>query len=151
MIQKEQIGTLVFSFGNTLFSEISKDYLVLGKTGETVIGFANQGGDVEFLTPVRFGEKARTLKKTEEAVPIVQAVIHRRNDTFESATDYRGANVIAVTKYLDNVNWGLVVKMDKSEIFSLFQDLKNATILISSIAILFFIISIFMIKKENRS
>lgn len=148
LLDEKTIGTFVFNFGPDLFQTVAGDYTGIGESGEMLLAFRNSDGDAEFLTEVRHPEARRVIKNTEVNVPIVKTLINKKSETFESSTDYRGVPVIAVTKYLEDLDWGLVVKMDKKEIFSEVQKTKNAVIVIG-IIILFFSLMIANLISEK--
>jgi len=135
-----EIGNIIFNFGPQLFEDIAGDYTGLGTTGEILLGFQNNDGDVEFLTEGRDPQKKRIIKSTETAMSIIQAVIYKQNATFESSSDYRNVSVIAVTKYLKKLGWGMVVKMDQKEIFSPLNEVKPMVAIIFIVASFFSII-----------
>ena len=142
------IGTLLLDFGPKLFETIAEDYTGLGETGEMLLAFENQEGDIEFLTEVRNPEKKRIIKNTETEVPVVQAVVGKVSRTFESGADYRGVPVIAVIKYLEDLNWGFVVKIDKEEIFSGVEDTRRTIRIVALIVILFSVMTAHLIGKK---
>jgi PAS domain S-box-containing protein len=54
-------------------------------------------------------------------VPITQA-LQKNENSFVDATDYRGEKVLAVTKYIDCADWGMVVKIDSAEVLATFYE-----------------------------
>jgi hypothetical protein len=142
------IGTLVLDFGPQLFEDIAEDYTGLGETGEILLAFQNEDGDIEFLTKVRSPEKRRVIKSTETEIPVVQAIVYKKDTVFESNADYRGVPVIAVTKYLEDLNWGFVVKMDKEEIFAGINDTRRTIRIIALIVILFSVMTAYLIGRK---
>jgi hypothetical protein len=142
------IGTLVLDFGPQLFESIAEDYTGLGETGEMLLAYQNEDGDVEFLTEVRSPEKRRIIKSTETEIPVVQALVYKQNTIFESSADYRGVPVIAVTKYLEDFNWGFVVKMDKDEIFAGVNDTRRTIRIVALIVILFSMVTAHIIGRK---
>ncbi len=84
-------------------------------TGETVLAQA-EDGKVLFISPLRFKPAEplsfrlplNTMNLAERA-----AVLGRK--TFGEFTDYRGTPVFAATRPIKGTDWGLVVKVDRSE------------------------------------
>jgi signal transduction histidine kinase len=91
--------------------------------------FAN--GDALIINPLRFDPGASlnlTVSKDRVDTPIVQSLL-KIEKTFPEAKDYRGVDVLAVTRYLEKLGWGLVVKMDKVEAFAPLENVKYVTII----------------------
>lgn len=110
------LGTLLIISDTSNFQAIMHDYSGLGETGETAIVGRTEEGDVVYLDAPRFGSIETIVPKENVNVPAVQAL--KQNEAiFTDLVDYRNHPVYAVTKYIPEVDWGLVVKKDKSEIF----------------------------------
>ncbi len=96
-----------------------KDYTGLGKTGEALVGRLGPEGDGIFLTPLRFDKDAalrRRVSKEALESPAMQALL-KHEGLFLETVDYRGEPVLAATRYIEAIGWGLAVKIDKSEAF----------------------------------
>ncbi len=113
--------------------ELSRDYSGLGETGETVIAQKTQGGDIQYITPNRFGKGTplgTVLPGNTENLPMEEALAGREI-LLQNETDYRGVPVLAATKYIAGPGWGLVTKMDKSEAFAPVNNLGIALIVVT--------------------
>ncbi len=107
----------------------------LGKTGETLLARRLPNGDAQFITPLRFDPNAalrRTIPASKAEVPIIQALLKNATQ-LNSAPDYRGVPVIAITEYLEKTDWGMVSKIDRSEAFA---PLERATVSLVSALLL---------------
>ena len=62
--------------------------------------------------------------------------------------DYRGIPVLAVTRYLEGVDWGLVIKIDKLEAFTPLENLKYVTIINGILVGILVIIASLIIGKS---
>ncbi len=101
-------------------------------TGEINLVKKDGNGDALVINPLRFAPEASlnlTVSKDKVETPIIQSLL-KNEKTFPEAKDYRGMDVLAVTRYLEKLGWGLVVKMDKSEAFAPLEYQKYVTILI---------------------
>lgn len=99
------------------FNEIFLTYIGLDETGEGLLAYRNEEGDAEFFTERRFeteGEARDIIPKEEVNIPITQALLGNE-EAFLDYVDYRDVPVFAVTKYIGEIDVGLVVKMDKEE------------------------------------
>jgi signal transduction histidine kinase len=100
-------------------------------TGEINLIQKNANGDALIINPLRFDPDASlnmTVSKDRVDTPIVQSLL-KIEKTFPETKDYRGVDVLAVTRYLEKLGWGLVVKMDKVEAFAPLENVKYVTII----------------------
>ncbi len=101
-------------------------------TGEINLVKKDFNGDALIINPVRFGSDSSlnlTVSKDQVDTPIIQSLL-KNEKTFSETKDYRGVDVLAVTRYLEKLGWGLVVKMDKVEAFEPLENVKYVTIFI---------------------
>lgn len=101
---------------------VTADYTGLEKTGEVSIVKKNKDGNVVFLTPLRFSARAamsRVISQSKTNDPAVIA-ISGKEDIFigDGMIDYRMEPVFAVTRFIDSLGWGLVVKIDQAEVLA---------------------------------
>ncbi|MBF0566574.1 MAG: hypothetical protein HQK89_15205, partial [Nitrospirae bacterium] len=111
------IGTIGVIWDAGKLIRITSDYTGLGLSGETLLAKRAYGGDAFFIVPLRFDKKAALttkVSKLDTKAAITHALSKEEGFLF-SATDYRGKEVIAATRYIDKADWGLVVKIDKPE------------------------------------
>lgn len=104
--------------GNQIL-KVTQDYSQFGETGEAVIAAKGSAGDAIFQTPLRFDKGAAlttAVGSERNELPITKA-INKQELTLQGVLDYRGEKVIAVTKYIDSVGWGIVAKIDEKEAF----------------------------------
>jgi len=93
------------------------DYTGLGQTGETILAAKDQNGDTVFIMPTRFDQQAALrliIPKEDKQIPINLA-FSGKNELLTNATDYRKVPVLGATRYIEDVDWGIVVKIDKEE------------------------------------
>ncbi|HEY6587537.1 MAG TPA: ATP-binding protein [Nitrososphaeraceae archaeon] len=101
-------------------------------TGEINLVKKDNNGDALIINPLRFHPEAPlnlTVSKDRVDSPIIQSLL-KNEKTFTETKDYRGMDVLAVTRYLEKLGWGLVVKMDKAEAFAPLENQKYVTIFI---------------------
>jgi signal transduction histidine kinase len=100
-------------------------------TGEINLVKKDANGDALIINPLRFNPDASlnlTVSKDKVDTPIIQSLL-KNEKSFPETKDYRGVDVLAVTRYLEKLGWGLVVKMDKVEAFAPLENVKYITIL----------------------
>lgn len=142
----EFIGVIALQIDNEDINGIVNDYTGLGKTGETVT--ASKGvGEAVFAMPLRHDPEA-VYKRiipfgNQEGLPILEAV--NGNKGRGLAVDYRGKEVLAVWRYLPNIRWGVVVKIDANEAFAPVDRLKKWSMIVGfmtmagAVAVVFFV------------
>lgn len=108
------------------------DYTGLGDTGEFVLGQRLDNGSFAYITPLRFDSQSTNRTITDKALPMYKALMGEEA-TFSDIKDYRGHEVIAVTHYLEDSDWGLVAKIDRDEAFERLSGLSSQFILLAFI------------------
>ena len=138
---KEIKGVMAFQINTDRFLEIVQDYTGLKETGETVVA-AKVGNEAIFITPLRFDPEAPMKRPipfgSSQGVPIQKAVQGGFGQGF--SMDYRGKEILAVWSHLASIDWGMVVKIDKSEAFTPVQKIQdyfvNASIALVAVVLL---------------
>ena len=121
------IGLATMHVSGEQLLDIASTYTGLGTSGETVLVTHDEAGNPVHLTPLRFDAHAaftRPISSTDTHSVEVQAL----NDTPRNTTDevdYRGIRVFASTDYIEAADIGLVVKMDRSEVFAPLTRIKK--------------------------
>ena len=123
------VVTIFYNLGDLLsMFKVFEEQLA---TGEINLVKKDANGDALIINPLRFNPDASlnlTVSKDKVDTPIIQSLL-KNEKTFPETKDYRGVDVLAVTRYLEKLGWGLVVKMDKVEAFAPLENVKYITIL----------------------
>lgn len=137
LIQEGRVeGVIVVVIEANDIISLVEDYTGLGKTGETLLVTRDAQGNVLFVSPVRFDPNAafnRVVSKEKTNVPSVHA-ISGQEAVFTDVVDYRNVPVFAATRYLKDVNWGIVVKIDKAEVLEPMHRVRGLFIFILMMA-----------------
>lgn len=147
---KEKIlGTLVFQIRPETLYAFSQNYSGLPKTGEIV--FAKKSGDHAVLTtPIRSRPDAAFNVKiplgSPLAVPLQKAINGETGVGF--AKDYRKTQVLARWQYIPELQWGMVVKVDRHEILAPARNLAFVTILLGILTFWIVTLIAFLISKS---
>ncbi len=93
------------------------DVAELGGTAETLVASRGPTGNLQIITPRRHrpGVIPAPWKPTRPRHDPVLAAVEQRDATWLHAIDDRGEAVWAVTRYVEEMAWGLVVKVDAAE------------------------------------
>jgi signal transduction histidine kinase len=129
------VGVVSIISNLDVFLSQLQTYEGLGKTGEFNLVKRDDNGDALLINPLRFDpEAALTLRiqKDDVQLPTIQAIL-KNEKTFTNTIDYRLVPVLAVTRYIEGVDWGLVAKIDKAEAFAPLDNLRNLTILTGAV------------------
>ena len=99
----------------------------MGVTGETALAKLIDPEQAIFVAPLDSDPQAafnRKINLTTTAIPMRHALQGERGAGM--AVDYRGKQVVAAWRYLPELSWGMVVKMDADEVFApLYQQRRN--------------------------
>ena len=133
VLKGEVLGTINVDMNVSELAKITSDYAGLGDSGETILADKHSNGEARFLTPLRFDQGA-TLKRTIAAnrtdTPIIRA-LQGESGFHSDIVDYRDVPVLAVTTNIPETNWGLLIKIDQSEAYHLYNDLQNKVLVFS--------------------
>jgi PAS domain S-box-containing protein len=131
-LDEQRLGVLVIDTDASNIIKSITDYHGLGETGETLLVRRNDAGDALFLTPARF-EPDSALRRTVSAENLQSPFIRALQDQEQLLTDevdYTGQSVIAVTRYIDNAGWGLVVQRRMSDAYAPIVSLRRSLLLL---------------------
>ncbi len=85
-------------------------------TGETLLAEA-EDGSILFISPLRFNFSTPLTFQLPLSTPTIAARFALKGrSTFGEFTDYRGVPIYAATRTIKGTDWGLVVKVDRSEV-----------------------------------
>ena len=105
-----------------------------------------------FLTPLRFDAGAalvRAVSKERQDIPIISAINgEERLFTEDGVHDYRGENIIAVSKFVDALDWGLVVKQDTTEALLPVRESAKTAIVVTSLSIVLVITLTLLVTRS---
>lgn len=114
----KRVGYLFVLLNGNQLVALTSDYTGLGETGEMLIVVADPAG-ARTLHPVRFppgtADSAGSILLTQPDDPSLLALAGTNAVRREGLHDYRGRAVWAATRYLPDMGWGLVVKLDADE------------------------------------
>ncbi len=140
------IGVVALQVGSGKINEMVKDYSGLGKTGEIVVA-SKDGDKVVFVMPLRYDPDAAFRKKLAIGNGIALPLQNAANGSKGrgECIDYSGKEVLAVWRFLPDLRWGVVVKIDKEEVFASVARFRYKLLivgvitLISALSLAFFI------------
>jgi len=128
------VGVLALGFGTDRIFSALDDFAGLGKTGEILVGL-RVGDDVLVTAPIRHSPDAafrlRIPATVERGTALPAASAGERGQGV--ITDYRGHRVVAAWCHLPSYRWGMTVKQDAREAFSL-VDFQRTLVIWLSIA-----------------
>lgn len=131
------VGYIRISFHADFLTDLVRDRAGLGETGEWLFAVRDKNGDALFAVPLKFDHKAafeRRVSRERTDVPITQALLGNEI-VMSQAPDYREEPVLASTRYIEEMDWGLVAKVNESEVNRTFN--RNRSIIyITEIAII---------------
>ena len=129
------------------------DYSGLGDTGEMLIAYKSDLGNAVFINDRRVSYEVgadSNVSMTSVDDPIVQALL-KNEGVFNGFIDYRGENVMAVTKYLKSADWGLVAKKDFRELETPVDDFQKVLFILFGIVAFFtLLVSVVMTKSVAK-
>ncbi|HVE80956.1 MAG TPA: cache domain-containing protein [Candidatus Dormibacteraeota bacterium] len=148
------LGVLVLSFLPDHLRSITHTDIGLGRTGETILGYRD--GDGAILFPTRLQTTKETIRITKEQNTTTIQALEKKEVTLSSAKDYRGQDVLAVTKYIPEADWAIVTKKDRAEIFAPVSTFTAiyffiSIMLLTMAAALAWVIAPYILGAKNRS
>ena len=110
------VGVLVLESTLEPLRQLVADPAGIGETGETLLLARNDSGRPVVLVPSRFAPDANMaelpfVSDRSASLDALDGIERVRSD----AVDYRQQRVFAASRFLPTTDWGLVVKIDRSE------------------------------------
>ncbi|MCB1692072.1 MAG: HAMP domain-containing protein [Pseudomonadales bacterium] len=113
----ERIGIIEAVFDAGELRSVTDDYTGLGETGEAMVLMKEDADTILVLNPLRHreGRELTRIPLSEATEAMKQALEPNKEHVAVHAVDYRGVDVWAATRYLPELRWGLIVKVDEAE------------------------------------
>lgn len=147
--QGEFSGVVAFEVDTAPIFDLIQDSTGLGETGETMIA-KRVGNDALFLNPLRHESSIPLNRKhligEGKTFPMQKAVQGREGHGV--SLDYRNKEVLAVWRYIPELEWGLVAKIDTEEAYASVSQLKWQIFFIAS---LIFIITSILVSWFSKT
>lgn len=127
LLNNKVIGYVKVALFADFIVELVNDRTGLGVTGEWLVAQRHDSGDALFVAPLKYDHDAafkRRVSKEKIDIPITQALLGNER-IMRHAPDYAGNLVIASTRYLSELDWGLVVKIEEDEVSQLMNKTKT--------------------------
>ncbi|MGD8653904.1 MAG: ATP-binding protein, partial [Desulfobacterales bacterium] len=143
------VSVAAFETDMAVIYELIQNTTGLGKTGETLVA-KKVGNQALFLNPLRHDPGAALKRKVDfgerQAIPIQEAL--KGNNGSGISVDYRGQEVIAAWRYIPELDWGMVAKIDIAEAFEPVTTLRDFALILSIAAIVLSVCVAFVIAKS---
>jgi len=127
------VGAIVLEIDMAPIFKFIQDATGLGTTGEALI-VRQKGKETLFLSPLRHDPNAALVKvvslREKIALPAIKAAKGENGSGI--SYDYRGEEVLAAWRYIPYLRWGLVTKIDASEVFAPVGQLLTVIICVPS-------------------
>ena len=142
------IGTIYINSTLDELKNITTDYTGLGETGETEVA-RRIYDEAIFLTPLRFDKEAMKIRVSilDTNRPVTRA-INGEVKFFDDFKDYRGKHVFAATNHVEELGWGVIVKIDKEEVFQNLEKGRSELYLMLSLVIPIIILITILLSKS---
>jgi len=152
-IEGQHIGYISVEFSNHGLINILSDYTGLGKTGEMILAGQGNEGEMQFLTPTRHNKNpAFKISIPQYSADIAITSAMTGNSAILSGyRDYRSVPVLAISRHIPEVNWGMIIKMDLHEAYEQLDNLQSliATLMLV-ITMLIIFASLFIGRKLSE-
>ncbi len=146
------IGVIINAYDIAILDEITTRRSGMGETGEALLGMKNKNS-VVFLTTLKHapGMPLRmSVPLSSTGAEPMRLALKGQNGTI-TAHDYRGKDVVASYQYIPGMDWGLVTKIDETEVFSPITRLRKFTIFMGTIStIVVIVIVVSMSRRVTR-
>jgi len=118
--QKKRVGTDVVLFTVSKLRDIIQDYTGLGVTGETILGRLVLDKEAELFFELRSTERPELKSLQLQNLAVAQ---HARRNVSESAKKravklLNNPDELAAYGFINDVDWIIIVRMEKDELFS---------------------------------
>lgn len=147
-LEGRDLGVLAARLNLKRFYTLIGDTTGLGETGETIVG-KKIDDKVTFMAPTRHDAAAaasRHIAVGSEQEPALQRAARGQSGVGET-TDYRGEHVLAAWQHIPALEWGLVVKMDRSEALSSVREARKTTLILALLLGVLSVLAAFLVAR----
>ncbi|MCB1644811.1 MAG: HAMP domain-containing protein [Pseudomonadales bacterium] len=111
------IGYAEGVFDATDLYTVTGNFTGLGETGEALVVMSEGEDQILVLNPVRhlMEDGLRRVRLEDAPEPMRQVLAGNEVVISDGVRDYRGERVLAATRFVDGLSWGLIVKIDQAE------------------------------------
>jgi len=92
------------------------NYAGLGKTGEVVLTQVNSNKKIEYISPLRDNANVAPVSIDDKSVINIVKTFDTSNGVSTEGLDYRGNDVLEVTRKIRHTNWVLLAKINMVEV-----------------------------------
>ncbi len=150
-INNEHIGYLFAEFSNIELLSIISDYTGLGRTGEMVLIARDSNGNSQFVIPTRHNKNPSFTFSKSKLDILTSSSVNGKSTTLYDYLDYRSVLGLAINRYIPEVDWHMIIKIDHQEVFEQLDDLQTLmTELVFAIIALAVVLSLFIGKKFSE-
>lgn len=147
-LQQNLLGVVTLETVADYFFDQVQDRNGLGVSGETLIG-KKSGNTILFLSGLKYDPTAILSRSVEMGSKVALPIQKASSGVTGSgvSVDYRGAEVFAAWRPIKMVNWGIVAKIDSTEILKPMAEVRRG-IAVTGIILLVFgaVASLFLAK-----
>lgn len=120
LVNGKKIGVIALEKKTDDLFKLFSDYTGLGKTGQWGLATHSSSGKVLLIIPGRFSA-TRPLEistQTKSSLTPLEVALSGKEGIFTNLINYQGVSVLAVTRYIPQVDWGLAIIIPQSEAFA---------------------------------
>lgn len=142
------IGVVALETVADYFFDQIQDRNGLGESGETLIG-KKSGDSVLFLNALKYDKKAVLSKRVKMGDSVALPIQKASSGIVGSgvSTDYRGVKVFAAWRGVSMVNWGIVAKIDSTEVLKPMAEVRRGIAITGFVLLAFGIIASLFLAK----
>ena len=136
LYQGRLLGVLLLQIDNDIINQVTTDISGSIISREVVVA-AREDDFFSFQSPVKYDEHilvGQKLHIDKSPLSLKKAMDGIRSVTV--TTDYRGVEVIAASRYIPSIHWGLVIKEDLAEAMAVFKEMHTLALVILVIILL---------------
>lgn len=130
-----------------------RDYTGLGLTGETLL-VRRTGSKISFISPSRHQQQTSDIDTDvidSEEYQKLSRLATAGNEGIDQALDYRKKAVIGAYRYIPNLGWGIIAKIDADEAFAETTALRKKTVLLATVILAVMLVIAFMVVRKFTS
>lgn len=139
--ESSQLYVAVVRRGEDILA-LFEDPVGMGNSFEFILATRDRDGNALYVTPSRF-DQAGSLRKTTPAGDFSQSItraLSGKERIMEDTVDWRGREVLASSKFIDETGWGLTAKKDVDETSLPIIKLRNLLVVVGAVAVLIIVL-----------